>query len=213
MGRTAGCPGKGTLALAVRRLDKRQGAVDRARRPDNQSDGAAELSVVLPDELGARLDAARHGAMSLGAAAPRECGSRGSQGVELGAGFTGIGWRGPDSTCPGRGEPAGKPGEAGGGTGRLTWRGEAKQCAAGRSGANGERQERLDEADGSVNRGRAPEACSGIARGLLSSSALFGSHRRRSQARQPRPCDGSAFRARRPRAAPPARFSRRRGLG
>jgi hypothetical protein len=53
---------------------------------------------------------------------------------ELGARFTGIGWRGPDKTCPGRGEPAAGIGRGGGGMGRPGAAGENVEAGRGAAG-------------------------------------------------------------------------------
>ena len=54
-------------------------------------------------------------------------------GAKPGARFAGKGWRGPERTCPGRGEPAAGMGRGSGGTGRPGRAGEAE----GRRGAAG----------------------------------------------------------------------------
>jgi hypothetical protein len=51
--------------------------------------------------------------------------------TELGARFAGIGWRGPESTCPGRGEPAAGIGRGAGGTGRPGAAGENVEAGRG----------------------------------------------------------------------------------
>jgi len=118
---------------------------------------------------GVALGRVAPGRIAPGSVAPKPVETGGTEteavgaGAEPGARFTGIGWRGPESTCPGRGEPAAGIGR-GGGTGRPGAAGRTGNAVRG-AGARGA------PTGGWIGMPRpSTGGRRGIARGLFSSS-------------------------------------------
>jgi len=122
MGRAAGCPAKARWPCGC---------------PTKEPAGRGGGAIGTP---GRACGAAGRGApgIELGTVAPKPVETGGTEtvvvGAELGAGFTGNGWRGPESTCPGRGEPAAGIGRGGGATGRPGAAGKGVEAVRGAAG-------------------------------------------------------------------------------